>query len=157
MTGLFPRAARSPVCDGEMPSFTAHRRRGVAHRRLGRSSVGARADVARVLPARGGAAWPLDRRGPVAAVSLPGEPAGSTRLPPSAWDESDPDGRRTVHRIGIRVRLSAEVRFNRLGIDQIRFRLGDARRAHQVVVVDESGVGVAINGAAQRQLARDER
>ncbi len=50
MTGLFPRAARSPVCDGEMPSFTAHRRRGVAHRRLGRSSVGARADVARVLP-----------------------------------------------------------------------------------------------------------
>ena len=50
MTGLFPRAARSPVCDGEMPSFTAHRRRGVAHRRVGRSSVGARADVARVLP-----------------------------------------------------------------------------------------------------------
>ena len=50
MTGLFARAAREPVCDGEMPPSTAHRRRGVAHHRIGRSSVGARADVARVLP-----------------------------------------------------------------------------------------------------------
>ena len=64
MTGLFPRAARSPVCDGEMPPSTAHRRRGVAHHRIGRSFLGAQADVAQVLP-HVGAAGLLDRRGPV--------------------------------------------------------------------------------------------
>ena len=35
--------------------------------------------------------------------------------------------------------------------------VGDARRAQQVVVVDEPGVAVAVDGAAQRQLPPDER
>ena len=59
--------------------------------------------------------------------------------------------------LGVRVRLPAEVRLHRRGIGGVRFRLGDARRAHQIVVVDEPGVGVAIDGAAQRQRARHER
>ena len=57
----------------------------------------------------------------------------------------------------VSVRLPAEVRRHRHGIGRVRFRLGDARRAHQIVVVDEPGVGVAIDGAAQRQRARHER
>ena len=64
---------------------------------------------------------------------------------------------RRVGLLGVGVGFAPQVGRHRGGVGQVRLRLGDAGRAQQVVVVDESGVGVAVDGAAQRQLPSHER
>ena len=68
--------------------------------------------------------------------------------------QREPRGNRLL---GVRVRLTAQVCLDRRWIRQVWFRLGHAWRAQQVVVVGEAGIGVAVDGASQRQLARNER
>ena len=72
------------------------------------------------------------------------------RLP----QQREPRGNRLL-RVG--VGFPPKVGLHRAGVGQVRLGLGDARRAQQVVVIDEPGVGIAADRAAQRQLARDER
>ena len=59
--------------------------------------------------------------------------------------------------LGVRVRPAVEVRGHRFRIAEVRLGLGDARREQEIVVVDEAGVLVAVDGAAQGQPAGDER
>ena len=64
-------------------------------------------------------------------------------------------GRDRLLRVGIR--FTSQVLGHSFRVVQVRFRFGDARCAKQVVVVDEAWVGIAIDGAAKRQFAGNQR